>query len=132
MSNSDDLHPSYDGHRVPSPEPRGAASGYVCPACGGALWEHHSGEDLTFECRIGHAFEALELWVAHCTARNVALEAAARSLAENAALARKLAVWSRERGNVSAASRIEEEAHLEEQYYGQVQRMLEGLDSPRT
>ena len=109
-----------DGH--------GAPSGYVCPTCGGALWERRDGADPAFECRIGHPFEALELWVAHCAARNAALEAAARALAENAALAHKLAAWSRERGDLSAAARIAEEAELEELYREQVERMLEGLE----
>ena len=115
-------------HGLPGAEPTGTPSGYVCPRCGGALWERRDGQDPTFECRIGHALEALELWVAHCTARNAALEAAARALAENAALARKLAVWSRERGNLSAGARIEAEAVVEEQYYEQVRSMLEGLE----
>jgi two-component system, chemotaxis family, protein-glutamate methylesterase/glutaminase len=120
--------PPHGGRAMPGAEPSGTPSGYVCPRCGGSLWERRDGEDPAFECRIGHPFEALELWVAHCTTRNAALEAAARALAENAALARKLAVWSRERGNVSAVARIEEEAAVEEQYYEQVRSMLEGLE----
>ena len=104
-------------------------SGYVCPTCGGALWERRNGGDPAFEYRIGHPFEALDLWVAHCAARNTALQAAARALAENAALARELAAWSRERGNLAAAARIEEEAALEERYHEQVRGMLEGLET---
>lgn len=98
------------------------------------MWERQDGPDPAFECRIGHAFEALELWVTHCAVRNAALERAARALAENAALARKLTAWSRERGNLAAAVRIEEEAELEDLYYQQVQRMLEGLEdvTPRS
>ena len=125
---SDSPCPLPDEGHASRAEPPGTPGGYVCPRCGGALWERRDGADPTFECRIGHPFEALELWVAHCAARNAALEAAARALAENAALARKLAAWSRERGNVTAAARIEEEAALEERYYQQVWRMLEGLE----
>jgi hypothetical protein len=119
--------PPHHDDAIPGAEPTGTP-GYVCLRCGGALWKRRDGERPAFECRIGHAFEALELWVAHCTVRNAALEAAARALAENAALARKLAFWSRERGNVGAAARIEEEAAVEEQYYEQVRSMLEGLE----
>jgi hypothetical protein len=118
-----------NGHGPPRGEPPGALSGYVCPTCGVAPWERRDGADPAFECRIGHPFEALELWVAHCTDRNSALLAAARALAENAALARKLAAWSRERGNPATAARIVEEAELEERYHEQVERMLEGLES---
>ena len=51
-----------------------------------------------------------------------------RALAENAALARELAAWSRGRGKLTAAARIAEEAELEELYHEQVRRMLEGLE----
>ena len=108
-------------------EPAGRPSGYVCPRCGGALWEPSDGHSAVYECRIGHTFEALELWIAHCAARNTALEHAARALAENAAVARKLAAWTRERDNLAAAARLEVEARIEEQFLEQVRQMLEGL-----
>src|SRR5690348_8208933 len=94
----------------------GAASGFVCPTCDGALWERPFGVDhsartkpadsLSFECHIGHAFEAAQLWVEQCATRNRALLYAARSLAENAALARRLARWTREHGDVEAATEL--------------------------
>jgi hypothetical protein len=84
---------------------------------------------VRFECRIRHPFEAVELWVAHCLARNTALQYATRALAENAALARKLAAWSRERGNLAAAARIEAEADSEAQYAQQIRAMLEDLET---
>jgi hypothetical protein len=101
----------------------------MCPRCGRALWERDDGTEAAFQCRIGNPYEALELWVARCEVRNVAVEAAARALAENAALARKLAAWSRGRGNEAAATRIDEEAVVEEGYYEQVRHMLDGLES---
>lgn len=104
------------------------ASGFVCPRCGGALWEHPEREASTFACRIGDTFSALELWIEHCTARNRALRAAARELAENAALARHLASWARERGDAQMARRLEQEAAFEEEAYDQVRAMLDGLD----
>jgi two-component system, chemotaxis family, protein-glutamate methylesterase/glutaminase len=111
--------------------PAGVPSGYLCPECGGALWERGAARGLRFECRIGHAFEALQLWVEHCAARNTALKAAARALAENAALAWKLASWAGEQGNDAAAARLKEEAAEEERLYEQVSRMIEGLPTPR-
>jgi two-component system chemotaxis response regulator CheB len=104
----------------------GTASGFVCPACGGALWEHRAGDDPRFECRIGDAFSAAELWIEHCAARNKALRHAARALAENAALARKLAEWTRARGNEAAARQLEEEAADNHRLGEEVGRMLEG------
>jgi len=112
---------------MPATDPEHGSSGFVCPACGGALWQRGEGESLTFECRIGDTFSALELWIQHSTARNTALQYAARSLAENAALARELATWARERGNERTAARLEEEAASEAQAFEQVQRMLGDL-----
>jgi two-component system chemotaxis response regulator CheB len=87
-------------------------------------------DGLSFACRIGHRFEAAQLWVEHCTARNRALQSAARSLAENAALARRLAGWTRQQGNLEAARQLEEEALEEDRLYEQVRHMIEGLPEP--
>jgi two-component system, chemotaxis family, protein-glutamate methylesterase/glutaminase len=107
--------------------PDGVVSGFVCPRCGGALWERRDGDALKFECRIGDALSAAELWIEHCAARNRALKEAARALAENAALARKLATWTGERGNLVAAAALEEQAAEGDRLHGQVRAMLEGL-----
>jgi two-component system chemotaxis response regulator CheB len=117
-----------------------SASGFVCPACGGALWERQDGAGqpaanagsgvLRFECRIGHAYEAAQLWMEHCVARNRALRHAARSLAENAALARRLADWSSQHGNVEAAVQLEREAVAEDRLSEQVRDMVDGLPQP--
>jgi two-component system chemotaxis response regulator CheB len=120
--------------------PGGMPSGFVCPTCGGTLWERQGSDgqgsgpgdtgSLGFECRIGHRFEAIQLWVDHCAARNRALQHAARALAENAALARRLAAWTREQGNVEAAKQLEEEAAQEDRLSEQVRGMVEGLPVP--
>lgn len=107
--------------------PDGSPSGYVCPECGGALWKHGEDGSPAFECRIGHRFEAALLWVEHCAARNRAIRSAARALAENAALARELAVWTRGQGNGAAAARLEEEAVEEDRLSDQVRRMAQDL-----
>ena len=113
-------------------DPRHGASGFICPRCGGALWEHPEREASRFACRIGDTFSALELWIEHCTTRNRALRTAARELAENAALARHLATWARERGEEPMAARLEEEAASEDEAYEQVRAMLDGLGGDDT
>ena len=107
-----------------------AASGFTCPACGGALWTRQDDTALQFVCRIGDAYSAAQLWIEHSAARNRTLKHTARALAENAALARTLAKWGRERGNPSAAQRLEEEANDGEQLGAQVSRALAGLPLP--
>jgi hypothetical protein len=94
------------------------------------LWEQTNGHGPRFVCRIDHPLEALQLWIEHCTVRNTALQAAARALAENVALAEKLAAWSREQGREVAAARIEAEAEREAHYFVQVHAMLEDIDEP--
>jgi two-component system chemotaxis response regulator CheB len=128
---------------MPDEQSAGSASGFTCPDCGGALWQSQSqGRDgdrpsaasadgrLSFTCRIGHHYQAAQLWIEHCAARNRALHTAARALAENAALARQLAGWTREHGNPAAAEALEREAKDEDRLFEQVRGMVDGLAAP--
>jgi len=103
------------------------ASGFVCPRCGGAIWEHDDGGSPSFECRIGDRFTEAEMWIAHSVARNQALLSAARALAENAALARRISESAERRGDAAVAARLEAEAQEEDQLYAQVRAMVDGL-----
>jgi two-component system, chemotaxis family, protein-glutamate methylesterase/glutaminase len=103
------------------------ASGFVCPRCGGAIWEHDDSGSGSFECRIGDRFSEAEMWIAHSVARNRALLAASRALAEHAALARQLAGSAERRGDIGVAARLQEEASEEDRLYAQVRAMTEGL-----
>jgi hypothetical protein len=95
-------------HWLTQPEER--ASGLICPRHGGATWAHEDGGSGSFECRIGDRFTEAEMWIAHSVARNRALLAAARALAEHAALARQLAGPAERRGDIGVAARLQEEA----------------------
>jgi hypothetical protein len=59
--------------------------------------------------------------------RNAALKGASRALAENAALARKLAAWTSARGNQAAADNLEQEALTDDRLSLEVARILEGI-----
>ena len=111
-------------------QPTNGASGYVCPRCGGAIWERGDGAATSFECRIGDRFSEAEMWIEHSAARNQALLVSARALAENAALARRLAASAEQRGDTGVAARLEQEAQEEDRLYAQVRAMLEGLPEP--
>lgn len=69
----------------------GEPSEYVCPACGGTLWEIHDHELVRFRCRVGHAYSAQTLIAQQDEALDEALWTALRALEENAALNRKMA-----------------------------------------
>ena len=110
--------------------PAGAPSGYVCPRCGGVLWRRDGDGASEYECRIGHALTAEQLWIEHCAARNHALAAALRAVAENAALARAIAEQAGALGKDVLAARLDEEARSEERYLEQLREMLDGLGDP--
>ena len=110
--------------------PTNGASGFTCPRCGGALWERRDGTSVSYECRIGDRFSEAEVWIEHSVARNQALLTAARALAENAALARRIAASAEARGDTAVAARLEQEAREEDRLYAQVRAMLEGLPEP--
>jgi two-component system, chemotaxis family, protein-glutamate methylesterase/glutaminase len=67
-------------------------SGYMCPDCGGSLFEvDDTGGLLKFRCRVGHAYSLKALLAAENDALESALWAAVRSLEENAELKRRAA-----------------------------------------
>jgi hypothetical protein len=111
--------------------PTNAASGFMCPQCGGALWERQDGTSTStstsYECRISDRFSEADVWIEHSIARNQALLTAARALAENAALARHIAASAQRRGDTAVAVRLEAEAQEEDRLYAQIRAMLEGL-----
>jgi hypothetical protein len=108
-------------------QPTNGASGFVCPRCGGAIWEHDDAPSTSFECRIGDRFSEAEMWIAHSVVRNEALLTAARALAENAALARHIAASAEARGDTAVSVRLEAEAREEDRLHAQVRAMLDGL-----
>ena len=110
--------------------PTNHASGFMCPRCGGSLWEQRNGTASSYECRIGDRLSEADLWIEHSVTRNQALLTAARALAENAALARHIASSAEARGDTAIAERLEQEAREEDRLYAQVQAMLEGLPEP--
>jgi two-component system chemotaxis response regulator CheB len=69
----------------------GPPSAFVCPECGGALWEVVEGDVLKFRCHVGHAFTAENLLSEKDRAVEGVLWSALRSLEENAALRRRMA-----------------------------------------
>ena len=67
------------------------ASGFICPDCGGALWERTEDGAKKFRCRIGHAYSPDSLIDAQNESVEAALWNAVRSLEESAAIARRVA-----------------------------------------
>jgi two-component system chemotaxis response regulator CheB len=88
----------------------GEPSGYTCPECHGALWEVEEGEMIRFRCRVGHAYSPDSLIASQVNGLEDALWIALRALEESAALAKRLAARSEQRGHSLAAARFTEQA----------------------
>jgi two-component system, chemotaxis family, protein-glutamate methylesterase/glutaminase len=89
----------------------GSPSGFVCPDCGGALWE--SEDDLgllRFRCRTGHGYSVDTLAAGQDDTVETALWAALRALEERGAMARRMAARFRSRGSKTSAARFERQA----------------------
>ena len=69
----------------------GKASGYVCPECGGSLWEIDENGFRSYHCHTGHRLSANTLLMAQSVAVEEALWNAFRSLQEKVALMESMA-----------------------------------------
>jgi two-component system, chemotaxis family, protein-glutamate methylesterase/glutaminase len=99
-----------DPSTVESGAPPGELSSFSCPECAGPLYELRDGRLLRFRCRVGHAYTADSVMDAKADVLENALYMALNTLEENAEIAERLAVRSRERLLLHAAERFEERA----------------------
>jgi two-component system chemotaxis response regulator CheB len=98
----------------------GRASGFICPECGGSLWEVHDGQVSRYLCHVGHAFGLRSLFSAQHEVVEETLWTSLRAVQEQAALADHMA----ER----AAARIQTTSGLRnspEEYRKQAQQARE-------
>jgi two-component system, chemotaxis family, protein-glutamate methylesterase/glutaminase len=93
----------------------GPPSSYVCPECGGSLWELRDEKLLSFRCHVGHAYTADGLVARHTEKLDAALWTALRTLEDSAALRRHMADNMRDRGIGETADKYDDQAaQLEE------------------
>jgi two-component system chemotaxis response regulator CheB len=98
--------------RAASDSPKfGSPSGFVCPDCGGALWESEEETGLLkFRCRTGHGYSVETLAAEQTEVVESALWGALRPLEERAAMARRMAARFHARGSKTSAARFEQQA----------------------
>jgi two-component system, chemotaxis family, protein-glutamate methylesterase/glutaminase len=86
------------------------ASGFMCPECGGALWEVEDDRLVRFNCHVGHSYSTESMLAAHDGELDRALFGALRALREKAALNRRLASRMEQRGLDSTSRRMRRDA----------------------
>jgi two-component system chemotaxis response regulator CheB len=122
-------HPGADRVEAPRNDtlddpPPGALAPFVCPDCGGALWETNAGKLTRYRCHVGHAFTADILLSGQQEELESALWAALRTLEENVELSQRLAKRASEDGHTRTAQQHQEHANEMEQRAELVQRLL--------
>jgi two-component system chemotaxis response regulator CheB len=113
------------------PRLAGPPTAFICPECGGSLWEFKNGSKLHYRCHVGHAYTADSLVVGQDTSVEEALWTALRTLDETAALRRRLANEARGRKMAHLAAGYESRAHLIEQRAGVIRKVLLNDDLPK-
>lgn len=107
----------------------GNPSTFVCPECGGTLWEIQEGNLLRFRCHTGHGFSMKTLLEKQSEAVEDALWIAMRALQEKATLAQRTAAKMRDRNLPLAAQTMEQQADDAQQQSAIIQELLKMGDA---
>ena len=110
----------------------GTASGFMCPDCGGSLFQMHERNLLQYRCRVGHAWSGDSLLVGQSQAQEEALWAAIRSLEERVDLMRQMATSARQRNHAMSAQRFEVQAQEAQQRSDLIRQALFQNQLPAT
>jgi two-component system, chemotaxis family, protein-glutamate methylesterase/glutaminase len=102
----------------------GAASGFVCPGCGGALWEVEGDRIVRFRCHNGHGYTAESLVAEQTSDLETALWTGLRALEEHADLRRRMARRAAQRHMTSLVRDYERQARESEERAGVLRRLL--------
>jgi two-component system chemotaxis response regulator CheB len=92
----------------------GVRSIYVCPDCGGGLWQMKDNSTDRYRCHVGHVYTEKDLFVKQGESLETTLWVALRMMEERNALLEKMANDERKKGlNSLAASKDERIADLQ-------------------
>lgn len=82
----------------------------TCPECGGVMWEVGDGEVARYSCHVGHSYSEESIYQEQGETLEAALWTAVRALEERAALIRRLARMSKDRGSDTLENRYLQKA----------------------
>jgi two-component system chemotaxis response regulator CheB len=118
---------------APAPDAEQAQPGelmpFVCPDCGGNMWETEENGVHSFRCRVGHAFAMQTLVAKHGEMVEEALWTAYRALEERAGMSRRLARRLEERGRGESAGRFERQADAAARQAEQLKTILDAVSA---
>lgn len=114
----DDSEEQVDGKR------NGEMAIYVCPECGGSMWQVNAGKVVRFSCHVGHVYSADDLLEGYSEDLERSLWHAARALRDRSTLMRQLANVARDRNAKNTAARYNEEAAIDTQHAETIEQML--------
>jgi len=113
-----------DVEAMQKPDRPGTPSAFVCPDCGGTLFEIQDAHLTRYRCRVGHAFSPETLLAAQSDRLEDAFWVALRALEESASLSRRMAARAREQGHTHSALRHEEQAQAAQERAALVREVL--------
>lgn len=105
-------------------ERNGEVTVYVCPDCGGSLWQANAGPLVRFRCHVGHIYSGDNLLEGYTEDMERSLWKVVRTLRDKANLTRQLAVCARQQGNEGIAVRYEKSADTDEEHSAVFERMI--------
>jgi two-component system chemotaxis response regulator CheB len=122
---------AFDSKAARKAQSAGHPSAFVCPDCGGTLFETKEGAIEHYRCRVGHAYSEETLEAAKSEEFESALWAALRALEEHADLMRRSAARARSSGLSKAAERWEEAAVEDERRAEPIRALLTRISRGR-
>ena len=102
----------------------GHPTGIACPECHGVMWAMEDDDSPEYMCRVGHAYSSEGLLEAQAESMEAALWAGARSLQEQASMARHLAGKADRRGDRHTARRLQERSDAAREHAKMIETML--------
>lgn len=102
-------------------ERRNAVTTYVCPECGGTMWQIDQGGLLQFRCHTGHIYSPEVLIFQKSEQVEATLWSCIRLLTEKAVLTRQLANRMREKGDAARGGEVDALAETDEKYIRLIQ-----------
>lgn len=114
-------------HRIATKPPESMddpPSGFICPECGGALWELQKKNLISLRCRVGHTYSQKSFLIEQSKELEAAMWKALRVLEERIAFFQRMASQSKMSNVTRITTRYEGEIQRLQQSADEIQRVL--------